>query len=75
MDIKLFIKSNINGKVVEKRLFEVINSIGLQANIEIHHEDPPNLDGVFYTPTLIVDNEVVSSGKVLSKDEMTQFFM
>ncbi|MDQ0256546.1 hypothetical protein J2S74_003966 [Evansella vedderi] len=75
MDVKLFIKSNINGRIVEKRLFEVIEDMGLQANIEIHHEDPPYMDGVFYTPTLIVDNRIVSSGKVLSKDEMTQFFM
>ncbi|WP_245547029.1 thioredoxin family protein [Evansella cellulosilytica] len=73
--MKLFVSSNINGKIVEKRLKEVINDIGLHAHVEIHHQDPPTLNGFYYTPTLVVNDKVVSSGKVLSKQEMTNFFL
>ncbi|MFA9555908.1 thioredoxin family protein [Evansella sp. AB-rgal1] len=73
MEIILYVQPNIKGKVVEKRLLEVIHDIGLAANVQILHTT--SVAGVFYTPTLIVDNKVVSSGKVLSKQEMTHFFI
>ncbi|SDZ03166.1 Thioredoxin domain-containing protein [Evansella caseinilytica] len=75
MEVKLFINPNINGKIVEKRLMEVLGDIGLQVDLEVYHEDPPFTEGVFYTPTLIVDDRIVSSGKVLSKEEIIHFFL
>ncbi|MDG5786815.1 thioredoxin family protein [Evansella sp. AB-P1] len=75
MEVKLLVSANINGKIVEKRLMEVLNDIGMQVELEILYKDTHIIDGVFYTPTLIVNNQIVSSGKVLSKDEMCQFFM
>jgi len=73
MEVKLFVSSNITGKIVEKRLTEVLKDLGVDVHLEIHHEEPPCKDGIFYTPTLIVDNQVVSSGNVLSKKEMSHY--
>ncbi|MBU9721876.1 MULTISPECIES: thioredoxin family protein [Bacillaceae] len=75
MDVKLFINDNINGKIVEKRLMEVVTDLGIEAHVEILHNHSSDVDGIFYTPTLIVNNQVISSGKVLSKEEMSSFFV
>ncbi|MBU9710306.1 thioredoxin family protein [Evansella tamaricis] len=75
MDVKLLINQNINGRIVEKRLLEVLEDMGLKAEVEILLNDAEQPEGIFFTPTLIVNNQVVSSGKVLSKEEMSQFFM
>ncbi|UCZ52064.1 thioredoxin family protein [Bacillus shivajii] len=75
MNIKLYITRNIIGKVVEKRLLEVLNDIGIHVNLDVYYEDASPTQGIIFTPTLLVNGQVMSTGKVLSKDELTQIFM
>ena len=75
MHVKLFISSNITGKIFEKRMMEVLVEMGIPVNLEIHQTVPRILQGIFYTPALIIDDQIVSSGKVLTKEELTSFFM
>ncbi|MCE7793529.1 thioredoxin family protein [Salipaludibacillus sp. CUR1] len=75
MEIKICITSNINGKVFEKRVTEVISELGIKADILTVHDLPRSPEKVFYTPALFINDRMLSSGKVLSKEEITQFFM
>jgi len=74
LKVEVYITSNIKGKMFEKRVSDVINEIGLDANlVTINHS--PSSERVFYTPALYVNDKLVSSGRVLSKEEITHFFM
>ncbi|WP_416151334.1 thioredoxin family protein [Salipaludibacillus sp. HK11] len=75
MIIKLYITSNINGKTFEKRVSDVVKELGIDANIVIINRSPIPPDKVIFTPALYVNDQLVSSGKVLSKEEITHFFM
>lgn len=75
MEIKLNITSNIKGKIFEKRVLDVVNELGLDANVTTVNYSPFSSERSFYTPTLYINGELVSSGKVLSKEEITHYFL
>ena len=58
----------------EKRVLDVINELGIDADIVTVGRSPSS-ERAFYTPALYVNDKLVSSGKVLSKEEITHFFM
>lgn len=72
MKIKLYIHSNINGKIFEKRVAEVIEEYNFEeAYLDVFHELPPNkTNHALYMPILVINDKVVSSGKLLSKQEI-----
>lgn len=73
MQIKLLVTSCINSKLFEKRVVEAVEAKGIFANIEKIDSLPDIMKyGVVYTPALVVDGKVVSSGKILSKEEIAR---
>ncbi|OIJ10244.1 hypothetical protein BKP35_14185 [Anaerobacillus arseniciselenatis] len=71
MQIKLLVTTCINCKIFEKRLLEAIETKGIYANIERIDYLPDVLKfGVVYTPALVVNGQVVSSGKLLSTEDI-----
>ncbi|WP_280769746.1 thioredoxin family protein [Salipaludibacillus daqingensis] len=75
MQVKIYITSNIKGKMFEKRVSDVLNDLGLDAEVITINRSPSSSEKAFYTPALFVNNELVSSGSLLSKEEITHFFM
>lgn len=59
--------------VLEKNVKEAISELGITDRID-HVSDFGQIAamGVMSTPALVIDNKVVSMGKVLSKDEVIQ---
>lgn len=75
VEIKLFVHPNIDGKIFEKRIVEVMNEYNFaNARLEIHKNSLPESYRMYHTPTLMIDNIVVSSGKLLSKEEIDSLF-
>ncbi len=73
MQIKLLLATGINCKLFEKRVIEVIKAKGVYADIERIDYRPDVLKyGVFYTPALVINEKVVSSGRLLSTDEISR---
>lgn len=71
MEIKLLVTSCINCKLFEKRVFDAIAVKGIYADIEkIDYLPDAFKYGVVYMPALIVDGKVLSSGKILSTEEI-----
>ena len=56
---------------LEKNTAEALNALGIKANIE-HETDFTKIAsyGVMTTPALVINNKVVSSGKVLKSKEV-----
>lgn len=75
MEIKIVITSNIKGKLFAKRVMEVIDDLGIEASISTVSQTAPVERTTFYTPALFVDDRMLTSGKVLSKEEITHFFL
>ncbi|MCT8137554.1 thioredoxin family protein [Anaerobacillus sp. CMMVII] len=73
MEIKLLVATCINSKLFEKRVLEVVEAKGIYADIEKIDYLPDAIKyGVIYTPALVVNGKVVSSGKVLSTEEISR---
>lgn len=73
MQIKLLVTTCINCKIFEKRVTDAIKAKGIFANIERVDFLPDHIHyGVLYTPALVVDGKVVSSGKILSTEEISR---
>ncbi len=71
MEIKLLVTSSINCKLFERRVLEAVEAKGIFADIEkIEHLPDARKYGVIYMPALVVNGRVVSSGKLLSKEEI-----
>ncbi len=71
MQIKLLVTTCINCKLFERRVIEAIETKGIYADIErIDYLPDVFKHGVIYTPALVIDGKVVSSGKLLSTDEI-----
>ena len=60
-----------NATSLKKNTAEALNSLGIKANIE-HETDFTKIAsyGVMTTPALVINNKVVSSGKVLKTKEV-----
>ncbi|PYZ93603.1 hypothetical protein CR194_10600 [Salipaludibacillus keqinensis] len=75
MDVKIYINSTINSKLFEKRVSDVMDQLGLQAEfISVDHSKASS-QHPFYTPALYIDGNLISSGKVLSKEEILKCFL
>lgn len=73
MKIKILVSTNINCKIFEKRVYEAVSTKGIYAEIERIYYLPDMIKyGVIYTPALIVEGKVVSSGKILSTKEISR---
>ncbi|RXI98363.1 thioredoxin family protein [Anaerobacillus alkaliphilus] len=71
MEIKLLVTSSINCKLFERRVLEAVEAKGIYAEIEKIDSFPDAKKyGVIYMPALVVNGKVVSSGKLLSKEEI-----
>lgn len=73
MEIKLLVTSCINCKLFEKRVLEAVETKGIFVDIEkIDYLSDAIKYGVIYMPALVVNGKVVSSGKVLSTEEISR---
>lgn len=73
MQIKILVSTSINCKIFEKRVYEAVAAKGIYAEIERIDYLPDMIKfGVIYTPALIVEGKLVSSGKILSKEEISR---
>ena len=71
MDIKILGTGCPNCKVLERTTREVVEEMGLQAQITKEEEIMKIMEyGVMRTPALVVDNKVVLSGRVSSRNEV-----
>ncbi|MBB5174370.1 thioredoxin family protein [Texcoconibacillus texcoconensis] len=71
MHLKVFTSSDINCKVFEKNIQEVVNELHNTISIEwITDVNNFHLHGIFFTPTLLIDDQLVSNGKILTKEEI-----
>lgn len=74
MEIKLLTTNSINCKVFEKRVLEVLKIKKVFAEIEKIDYLPDIMNfGVIYTPALVIDGQVISSGKVLTVEQLSRF--
>lgn len=61
-------------RLLEQHAKEAIQELGLQAEVEkVTDIDAIMEMGVMMTPALVVENSVVSVGKVLTKDQVIAF--
>lgn len=71
MKIQLYVHPNINGKILVKRVNDIIEEYNFtDAALEVYSDRFRNHDGILYTPTIVINDKVVSSGKLLSKQEI-----
>ncbi|PLW95735.1 MAG: thioredoxin family protein [Marinilabiliales bacterium] len=71
MDIKILGTGCPNCKVLERTTREVVEEMGLQAQITKEEDIMKIMEyGVMRTPALVVDNKVVLSGRVPSRNEV-----
>lgn len=75
LNIQIYVNENIKGRVFEQRVKEVIEELGIEADVMISSERPDASVHVFYSPALIIDQKVVATGKLLSRDEIVHYFM
>ena len=73
MEIKVMGPGCKNCETLYNRVQEVIKEKGVEANVEkVTDMNEITNAGVLMTPGLVVDNEVKISGKVPSKDEISE---
>ncbi|MDI3481868.1 MAG: hypothetical protein PWQ97_1523 [Tepidanaerobacteraceae bacterium] len=71
MDIKILGTGCPKCKALEKNTREALEELGISANIEKVTEINKIMEyDIMFTPGLVIDGEVKSSGKVLDKDEI-----
>jgi len=76
MDIKVLGTGCAKCHQLEKTVQEVVKELGVDATVEEVKDMKRILEyNVLMTPGLVVNGEVVSSGHVLSKSEVTKFIM
>jgi len=76
MDIKILGTGCAKCRQLEKTTREVVKELGIDATIDEVKDMKKIVEyRVLMTPGLVVDGEVVSSGHVLSKGEVTKFIM
>ena len=73
MDIKILGSGCVNCQNLETNTLAALTSLGRDAVVE-KVTDPGEIVswGVMSTPALVIDDEVVLSGRVLSVDQLTQ---
>ncbi|WNF35871.1 thioredoxin family protein [Bacillaceae bacterium IKA-2] len=73
MQIKILVSTSINCKIFEKRVYEAVSAKGIFAEIERIHYLPDMLKyGVIYTPALVIEGKLVSSGKILTSEAISR---
>ena len=73
MEIKVMGPGCKNCETLYNRVQEVIKEKGVEANVEkVTDMNEITNAGVLMTPGLVIDNEVKISGKVPSKDEISE---
>ena len=71
MDIKVLGTGCPNCKTLEKTTREIIDELGIEATITKEEDIMRIMEyGVMHTPALVVDEQVVLSGRVPSKNEL-----
>ncbi|MCR4431210.1 MAG: thioredoxin family protein [Tepidanaerobacteraceae bacterium] len=71
MDIKILGTGCPKCKALEKNTREALQDLGISANIEKVTEINKIMEyDIMFTPGLVIDGEVKSSGKVLDKEEI-----
>lgn len=71
MKIKILGTGCPNCKILEKNTKEAVEDLKLKADIEKETDIAKIMEyGIMSTPALVIDEKVVSYGKVLSSDEI-----
>ena len=74
MKIKILGTGCPNCKVLEKNVREAVKDLGIKADIEKVIDIAEIMEyGVMSTPALVVNDKVVSYGRVLKSDEIKKF--
>lgn len=75
MNIKVLGTGCKKCKALEANVNEAVNELGIQAQIEKVEDIPTIMKyGVMSTPALVVDEKVVSTGKLLSVSDVKGLF-
>ncbi|MDK2878041.1 MAG: hypothetical protein PWR06_757 [Thermoanaerobacteraceae bacterium] len=76
MDIKILGMGCPKCKALEKNTREALEELGIAANIEKVTEISKIMEyDIMFTPGLVIDGEVKSSGKVIDKDEIKKLIV
>lgn len=76
MDIKILGTGCPKCKTLEKNTREALEELGIAANIEKVTEISKIMEyDIMFTPGLVIDGEVKSSGKVIDKDEIKKLIV
>ncbi|HHW03993.1 MAG TPA: thioredoxin family protein [Thermoanaerobacterales bacterium] len=76
MDIKILGTGCPKCKTLEKNTREALEELGIAANIEKVTEISKIMEyDIMFTPGLVIDGEVKSSGKVIDKDEIKKLIL
>jgi small redox-active disulfide protein 2 len=76
MNIKVLGTGCKKCKALEANVNEVVNELGIQAQVEKVEDIPTIMKyGVMSTPALVVDEKVVSTGKLLSSTEIKSYLL
>ena len=76
MDIKVLGTGCAKCHQVEKTAREVVKELGIDATVEEVKDIKKIMEyNVLMTPGLVVNGEVVSAGRILSKAEVTRFII
>jgi small redox-active disulfide protein 2 len=76
MDIKILGTGCPKCKALEKNTREALEELGIAADIEKVTEINKIMEyDIMFTPGLVIDGEVKSSGKVIDKDEIKKLIV
>jgi small redox-active disulfide protein 2 len=76
MNIKILGTGCTRCRQLEKTTREVVKELGVDANVEeVKNMRQIMSYNILTTPALVINEQVISSGKVLSKAEVTQFII
>jgi small redox-active disulfide protein 2 len=76
MDIKILGTGCPKCKTLEKNTREALEELGIAANIEKVTEISKIMEyDIMFTPGLVIDGEVKSSGKVIDKEEIKKLIL
>ncbi|MDD3427424.1 MAG: thioredoxin family protein [Caldisericia bacterium] len=76
MNIKILGTGCLKCKLLEEHVRKAVESLGVSATIEKVTDIKKIIDyGVMATPGLVIDEKVVSTGRVLSKEEIVTKIM